>query len=110
MSIFGNIMSIFESGEVSDATTPVVAPSIAPTTTVVAPEAEVDVAALLTKHECYPAFAFLSVAARKQLAQELHYGGDMNDLASMNKWLHEQVMQKRDEKGGKLPSELLKAA
>src|SRR6266513_822570 len=30
--------------------------------------------------------------ARKELAIELHYTGDMNDSASMNIWLHKQVM------------------
>src|SRR5208337_2718389 len=33
-----------------------------------------------------------SIAARKQLAQELHYSGNMHDSASMNIWLHKQVM------------------
>lgn len=110
MSIFGNVTSaIFKSDDVREATLPVEAPSIAPTTTAAA-QAEVDIAAVLAKHGFYSRSAFLSVAARKQLAQELHYSGDMNDLASMNKWLHEQVMQKLTEKGGKVPSELRKAA
>jgi hypothetical protein len=47
-----------------------------------------------------------SLAARKQLAQELHYSGDMNDSASMNIWLHKQVMIKLAENGGKVPEEL----
>jgi len=47
-----------------------------------------------------------SLAARKQLAQELRFGGDMNDSASMNVWLHKQVMQKLAENGGKVPAEL----
>src|SRR4051794_4449333 len=29
-----------------------------------------------------------SLQARKELAQELHYSGDMNDSATMNVWLH----------------------
>ena len=49
-----------------------------------------------------------SIAARKQLAQELHYSGNMSDSASMNVWLHEQVMIKLAEHGGKVP-ELLTA-
>ncbi len=49
-----------------------------------------------------------SLAARKQLADELHYSGDKNDSASMNIWLHAQVMQKLAENGGKVPSELLR--
>ncbi len=44
-----------------------------------------------------------SLASRKQLAQELHFTGDTNDSASMNVWLHRQVMQKIADNGGKLP-------
>jgi hypothetical protein len=47
-----------------------------------------------------------SLAARKELAQELNYTGDMNDSASMNVWLHKQVMIKLAENGGKVPDEL----
>ena len=48
-----------------------------------------------------------SFKARKQLAQELNYTGDPNDSASMNVWLHKQVLIKLSENGGKVPSELL---
>jgi HEAT repeat protein len=47
-----------------------------------------------------------SLAARRQLAEELHYSGDKNDSAAMNVWLHKQVMQKLAENGGKVPDEL----
>jgi hypothetical protein len=47
-----------------------------------------------------------SLAARKELAQELNYAGDMNDSASMNIWLHKQVMIKLADNGGKVPDEL----
>ena len=47
-----------------------------------------------------------SLAARKELADELHYTGDQNDSASMNIWLHRQVMTKLAENGGKVPAEL----
>lgn len=47
-----------------------------------------------------------SIGARKQLAQELHYTGDTKDSATMNVWLHKQVMRKLAENGGKVPSEL----
>jgi hypothetical protein len=47
-----------------------------------------------------------SLNARKELAQELHYSGDTNDSATMNVWLHKQVMQKLAENGGKVPDEL----
>src|SRR5262249_57312675 len=47
-----------------------------------------------------------SLSARKQLAQELKYSGDMNDSAAMNIWLHKQVMTKLAENGGKVPADL----
>src|SRR5262245_15056010 len=47
-----------------------------------------------------------SLAARKELAQELKYTGDTSDSASMNIWLHKQVMQKLAESGGKVPDSL----
>ena len=47
-----------------------------------------------------------SFSARKQLAKELHYGGDTGDSAAMNIWLHKQVMTKLAENGGKVPEEL----
>jgi hypothetical protein len=48
-----------------------------------------------------------SFTARKQLATELHYTGDPNDSASMNVWLHKEVLKKLSENGGKVPQELL---
>ena len=47
-----------------------------------------------------------SLAARKELAQELHYTGNTSDSASMNVWLHKQVMVKLAENGGRVPAEL----
>jgi hypothetical protein len=47
-----------------------------------------------------------SLAARKELAKELGYTGDTNDSASMNVWLHKQVMAKLAANGGKLPPEI----
>jgi hypothetical protein len=47
-----------------------------------------------------------SLAARKELAKELKYAGDMNDSAAMNIWLHKQVMQKLAANGGKVPADL----
>ena len=47
-----------------------------------------------------------SLASRKELADELHYSGDKNDSATMNIWLHKQVMVKLAENGGKVPAEL----
>ena len=47
-----------------------------------------------------------SFAARKELAKELGYTGDSNDSASMNIWLHKQVMAKLAANGGKLPPDI----
>ena len=51
-----------------------------------------------------------SLAARKELAKELHYTGNMDDSAAMNVWLHKQVMSKLAENGGKVPADLLKSS
>ena len=48
-----------------------------------------------------------SFAARKELAKELNYSGDPNDSATMNIWLHKQVLTKISENGGRVPKELL---
>ncbi len=121
MSIFGNIMSaIFKSAR--PAATSGAPPSGQPGTTATATMAQLDVAAVLTnlaeqtrerldwRRSIVDLMKLLnldsSLAARKQLAQELRYGGDMNDSASMNVWLHKQVMQKLAENGGKVPAEL----
>lgn len=93
------------------------APAPAPT-----PMSQVDVAAVLTRlaaeskekldwrHSIVDLMKLLklesSLAERKELAKELHYSGDMNDSASMNIWLHKQVMKKLAENGGKVPDDL----
>ena len=119
MSIFGNIMSaIFKSASPAG-TAPPSAPRGA---TAAATMEQVDVAAVLTKlaeqneeeldwrRSIVDLMKLLnldsSLAARKQLAQELHYAGNLNDSASMNVWLHKQVMQKLAENGGKVPADL----
>ena len=47
-----------------------------------------------------------SLTARKELAHELGFTGDTNDSATMNIWLHKQVMKKLAENGGKVPADL----
>ena len=48
-----------------------------------------------------------SFAARKELAKELGYTAERhNDSASMNIWLHKQVMTKLAANGGKLPPDI----
>ena len=129
MSIFGNIMSaIFRSASPAGTSpagrSPSVVPSQAPPGAAAAPTmAQVDVEAVLTKlaeqsrekldwrRSIVDLMKLLnldsSLAARKQLAQELHYAGNINDSASMNVWLHKQVMQKLAENGGKVPADLM---
>ena len=47
-----------------------------------------------------------SIEARKELAAELHYTGDMQDSARMNVWLHKEIMNKLEENGGTVPADL----
>ncbi len=101
---------------------PTTAPTVAPSAPPAAPMDSVDVAALLDtkaksagqplnwRTSIVDLMKLLdldsSLAARKQLATELHYTGDMNDSASMNIWLHRQVMTKLAANGGKVPADL----
>ncbi len=48
-----------------------------------------------------------SLSARKELATDLGYTGDKGDSATMNIWLHKQVLKKLAENGGKVPEDLL---
>jgi uncharacterized protein DUF3597 len=130
MSIFGTIMSaIFgKSAEAAPAGSAPASPSTAPAGTApsaspsAAPSAPVDVTAILDdlagkagqKLDWRKSIVDLmklldldsSLGARKELAKELKYSGDMNDSASMNIWLHKQVMTKLAENGGKVPADL----
>jgi 3-oxoacyl-ACP reductase-like protein len=132
MSMFGNIMSaIFgHSSSAAAAQAPAAAqaaaspaapssPSSAPASS---PASPVDVAAIMDQLAAQATQQLnwrtsivdlmklinldSSLTARKELAQELHYSGDTNDSASMNVWLHKQVMIKLAENGGKVPDEL----
>ena len=47
-----------------------------------------------------------SLGARKELAKELGYTGALDGSAEMNVWLHQQVMIKLAESGGKVPEKL----
>ncbi len=99
--------------------TPPPRPEAAPQAT--APQS-VDVAAVLTdmgsknpqkldwRHSIVDLMKLLGfdsgLQARRELAQELGYGGDTGDSAAMNMWLHKQVMRKLAENGGKVPDNL----
>jgi len=47
-----------------------------------------------------------SLEHRKALAKELGYQGDQSDSATMNLWLHKEVMKKLAANGGKVPAGL----
>lgn len=48
-----------------------------------------------------------SLAARKELAEELGYTGAKDGSAEFNIWLHKTVLQKIADNGGNVPKELL---
>jgi hypothetical protein len=122
MSILGNIVSaIFHHGSSSASAAPAGAPSSQSKPATHA-SATVDVASIMDKlasqskekldwrHSIVDLMKLLnldsSMGARKHLAEELHYTGNVNDSAAMNVWLHKQVMIKLAENGGKVPNEL----
>ena len=117
MSILSKMMSkIFDRRPDEAATAPRPAPAAAPA-------AEVDVEAVLeglaAKHphtvnwrtSIVDLMALLgienSLAERRELARELGYTGSTEDTATMNIWLHKQVLRKLAENGGKVPADLL---
>ena len=51
-----------------------------------------------------------SLAARKQLAQELGYTGALDGSVEMNVWLHKQVMAELAKSGGQVSSALKHAS
>jgi hypothetical protein len=129
MSIFGKIMSAIFGTTAGAATTSAGAPAgggaAASTGSAAAPAApaqSVDVAPILDKAvaakkeklEWRTSIVDLmkaldidsSLGARKELAKELGYTGDSNDSATMNIWLHKQVMVKLAANGGKLPADI----
>ena len=116
MSIFGNIMgAIFGQGSAQATASPSIAPSAPPAQTV-------DVAAIVDKAAAAKGEKLAwrtsivdlmkalnidsSLNARKELAKELNYTGDTNNSATMNVWLHKQVMAKLAANGGKLPADI----
>jgi hypothetical protein len=131
MSILGNIVSTIFGH--AGAKPPPMSPGTGPASTgptsssssgarSAAPQSAVDVEAVLTKlaaqnkekldwrRSIVDLMKLLkldsSLAARKELAKELHYTGNPNESASMNVWLHKQVMIKLAENGGKVPDSL----
>lgn len=122
MSIFGKIKdAIFgRAAQAAPASAP--AASTTPAAAAAAPKAPVDVEAILTAAAASVDYDTNwrtsivdlmklcgldpSLANRKELAQELGFTGDMNDSASMNIWLHKQVMNQLAANGGHVPDSL----
>jgi hypothetical protein len=122
MSILGNILGkIFKKRDATP--TPAPAPSAAPTpapTAAPAAAQPVDVDGILDfmndqrdqKLNWRTSIVDLmkltgmesSLAERKELANELGYTGDTSDTASMNIWLHKQVIQRIKDNGGQIRS------
>lgn len=128
MGIFSNIMGkIFghkPKTAPAPAPTPAQAPAPAPTAATPAPAPQpVDVTAVLDdlaasnpqklnwRNSIVDLMKLVgmesSLSERKELADELGFTGDKGDSASMNIWLHKQVIKKLSENGGKVPAELM---
>jgi hypothetical protein len=122
MSIFGKIVSaIFGSSKAAEPGT-VPAAGTTPAPAGPTPLSDVDVAKVMSdlaakskekldwKKSIVDLMKLLgldsSLEQRKLLADELGYSGDTNDSATMNVWLHKQVMQKLAENGGMVPDSL----
>ncbi len=116
MGIFSSIMgAIFGHGSAQASASPTAAAGAAPMQTV-------DVAAIVDKAAAASGEKLAwrtsivdlmkalgldsSLTARKELASELKYTGDTNDSATMNVWLHKQIMGKLAANGGKLPDDI----
>jgi Rieske Fe-S protein len=129
MSIFGSIVSAIFGHSSAPGTTAAAGSSAAPTSPAAAgsaakPMTKAEVEAMIEKladaqdedynweESIVDLMKLLkldsSLTARKQLAQELGYTGALNGSAEMNIWLHQQVMTKLAESGGKVPESLKK--
>jgi hypothetical protein len=125
MGLFNNLMSkIFDTASSAAPSQPSSAPASAGSGGASPAAQTVDVAAVLDglaaknpekldwKHSIVDLMKLVgmdsSLTARKQLAAELNYTGNPNDSASMNVWLHKEVLKKLSENGGKVPQELLR--
>jgi Domain of unknown function (DUF3597) len=134
MSIFGKIMGAIFGSKAAAATpagsaapagggaAPSAGSTAAPASAPAAPAQSVDVAAIVDKAAAAKGEKLAwrtsivdlmkaldidsSLSARKELAKELGFTGDTNDSATMNIWLHKQVMSQLAANGGKLPSDI----
>ena len=126
MSLFKDLMSKIFSHAPGVAAVPVSKPAVAGGTAVLEapPVPTVDVAAILNtlaaknrekldwQHSIVDLMKLVgmdsSFGSRKALAKELNFTGDTNDSAAMNIWLHQEVLRKLAENGGKIPASLFR--
>jgi hypothetical protein len=122
MSIFGDIVNKLFGKAKPDQAQPSAEPTPEPAAATAPPLADVDVDAVMDQLvaesgqtlnwrvsivDTLKALGIdSSLEHRKQLAMELKYDGDTSDSASMNIWLHKQLMKALSANGGKLPPEL----
>ena len=136
MSIFESLKNAIFGGHAQTQTAATAAPSASPAPTATAqtasaaapqssstaPQGQVDIAAVLNqkaatrgeKLNWQSSIVDLmklvdldsSLENRKALAKELGYTGNTQDSASMNIWLHKEVMQKLAASGGIVPDSL----
>lgn len=127
MSIFGKIKDAIFGKAHAATTAPAAAPAAQPTAAPAAapapPPEPVDVEAVLSemaarlgrpnnwRTSIVDLMTLLGLDSsrdnRTELARELGFTGDTNDSASMNIWLHKQVMNKLAENGGRVPVDLM---
>ena len=129
MGIFGNLMakirghSARASEEKVNAAVAANAPAADTPAPTAADSAEVDVEAVLEsmaagntqkldwRHSIVDLMKLVgidnSLSERKALAAELGYTGSTDDSATMNIWLHKEVMRKMAANGGKVPAGML---
>lgn len=123
MGMFNDLMNkIFHHAPAVDPNPAVPVSTASPTATAVLTPVDID--AILTKlasenkekldwkHSIVDLMKLVSMdssfTSRKALAADLHYTGDTNDSATMNIWLHTEVMRKLADNGGKVPADLLR--
>jgi hypothetical protein len=132
MSVFGNIVTAIFGSHAAQASSPsaagptaggpaaspAVAPSAPPAKPMSTGEVEATIAKIAAgqpeKYNWQESIVDLmkllkldsGLDARKQLAQELGYTGQLNGSAEMNLWLHKEVMAKLAESGGVVPESL----
>ena len=110
MSIFGDILNAIKSAVTSPASAQPSAQATMDVEKILIERAAKNPQKLDWRHSIVDLMKLLdldsSQTARKQLATELKFDGDMNDLAKMNIWLHKSVMRKLADNGGKVPEDL----